>query len=197
MATPSCTMEQPQVVVEETVVADTIPPVVIDYGFPDTMYASAEKVMFVVDTFDKSVPCMLSDFEDLYEDAPGIFMFRGSPTRNPNFFKAIPSISTWIGSSRREWTPPRLPTALGTEVQVGLDNPSMSNGQTAFWHVLSNWTTQSSTIYVRKSSLLPHYAAMCTSLISKQVKKAVNASTPKTCWKERLHSTLCLTVIFM
>ena len=64
MASPSCTMEHPQVVVEETetVVADTIPPVVIDYGFPDTMFVSAEKVMFVVDTFDTSVPFMLSDY---------------------------------------------------------------------------------------------------------------------------------------
>ena len=142
MASPSCTMEYPQVVVEETEVeiADTIPPVVIDYGFPDTMFASAEKVMFVVDTFDMTVPSELSDFKDLYEDAPGVFMFRGQQGTpiSAGIFKTIPSISAWIGSLRREWTPPRLPTVLGTVARVGPDNPFMSNGQTAFWHVLSN-----------------------------------------------------------
>ena len=49
------------------------------------MFASAEKVFFIVDTMDASLPCELSDFVDLYKDAPGIFMFRGSPSRNPNF----------------------------------------------------------------------------------------------------------------
>ena len=87
MASPSCSMEQPQVVVDaaDTLVMDTIPPVAYDPGFPDTMFASAEKVMFIVDTMDASLPCELSDFVDLYKDAPGIFMFRGSPSRNPNF----------------------------------------------------------------------------------------------------------------
>lgn len=53
--------------------------------FPDTMFASAEKIMYVIDTFDKEIPAALSDLDDLYEDAPGIYTFRGSLSRNPNF----------------------------------------------------------------------------------------------------------------
>lgn len=87
MSAFSCSSVQPQVVDEEMEPGptDTIPPVVVEPGFPDTMFASVEKVMFVIDTMDASLPSELSDFEDLYEDTPGIFMFRGSPSRNPNF----------------------------------------------------------------------------------------------------------------
>lgn len=86
MVHPSCTMEQPQVVVEATELeVDSVPQFVVDLGFPDTMFASAGKVMFVIDTMDANLPSHLSDFEDLYSDASGIFMFRGSPSRNPSF----------------------------------------------------------------------------------------------------------------
>ena len=99
MAGPSCSTEHPQVVVEaaDTLVVDTIPAVVVDPGFPDTMFASAEKVMFVIDTIDAMLPSELSDFEDLYKDAPGIFMFRGSPSRNPNYCGHLHGDSVKIG----------------------------------------------------------------------------------------------------
>lgn len=54
--------------------------------FPDTMLPSTEKLMFVIDTFDWETPGELSDMDDLYEDSPGIFTFRGSLSRNPNFY---------------------------------------------------------------------------------------------------------------
>ncbi len=99
MAGPSCSTEHPQVVVEaaDTLVVDTIPAVVVDPGFPDTMFASAEKVMFVIDTIDAMLPSELSDLEDLYKDAPGIFMFRGSPSRNPNYCGHLHGDSVKIG----------------------------------------------------------------------------------------------------
>lgn len=88
VAFPMCSLEQPRIVVEETEtpIADTIPPTIDDYGFPDTMYASAEKVRFVIDTFCLTVPSKLSDYENVYDNSKGIFMFRGDPSRNPNFY---------------------------------------------------------------------------------------------------------------
>ena len=74
--------------VEEQVMEeiDTIPePAEIVLPFPDTILPSAEKVMVKIDTFDTLHPWMLNDFADAYADAPGIFTFRGSPFRNPNF----------------------------------------------------------------------------------------------------------------
>lgn len=59
--------------------ADTIP-------FPDTIYPSAEKLQFVVDTFLTEVSGVMTDLSDKYENLDGIYTFRGSPTRNPNFF---------------------------------------------------------------------------------------------------------------
>ena len=48
MTNPSCSSKQPQIVAQETeqekefVIEDTILPVVIDYGLPDTVYASRQ-----------------------------------------------------------------------------------------------------------------------------------------------------------
>lgn len=65
---------------------DTLPePEVIVLPFPDTILPSAEKVMFKIDTFDLDHPWEVRDFSNPYADAPGIFTFRGSPLRNPNF----------------------------------------------------------------------------------------------------------------
>ena len=84
----SCSSDQPRVVAEEaeTQIVDTIPPVVVDFGFPDTMYASAERVRYVVDTFCSAIPSELSDNENVYDNSNGIFMFRGDLSRNPNFY---------------------------------------------------------------------------------------------------------------
>ena len=167
MATPSCTMEQPQVVVEETVVADTIPPVVIDYGFPDTMYASAEKVMFVVDTFDTSVPCMLSDFKDLYEDAPGIFMFRGSPTRNPNFCGHLHGDSININV---DWV-----------FKTGMDTSKTSHGT---WYGGTGWTGQP--VYVQwPDSILARFEQLNDTVID------------HLCPQELIIASLCGNVYFI
>ena len=150
MASPSCTMEHPQVVVEETEVeiADTIPPVVIDYGFPDTMFASAEKVMFVVDTFDMTVPSELSDFKDLYEDAPGIFMFRGSPTRNPNFCGHLHGDSININV---DWV-----------FKTGMDTSKTSHGT---WYGGTGWTGQP--VYVQwPDSILARFEQLNDTVIN-------------------------------
>ena len=72
-----------EIVMEEI---DSIPePEEIVLPFPDTILPSAEKVMVKIDTFDTVHPWMLNSFADAYAEAPGIFTFRGSPFRNPNF----------------------------------------------------------------------------------------------------------------
>ena len=169
MASPSCTMEHPQVVVEETetVVADTIPPVVIDYGFPDTMFVSAEKVMFVVDTFDTSVPCMLSDYKDLYEDAPGIFMFRGSPTRNPNFCGHLHGDSININVN---WI-----------FKTGMDTSKTSHGT---WYGGTGWTGQP--VYVQwPDSLIAYFEQLNDTVID------------HLCQQELIIASLCGNVYFI
>lgn len=52
---------------------------------PDTMFESAKKLHFLIDTFDRKTPGFLKNLSDKYADAPGIFTFRGSPSRNPSF----------------------------------------------------------------------------------------------------------------
>ena len=149
MAAPSCSLKQPQGVVEETetVIADTIPPVVIDYGFPDTMFASAEKVMFVVDTFNTSIPSKLSDFKDLYEDALGIFMFRGSPTRNPNFCGHLHGDSTNINV---DWV-----------FTTAMDTSKTSHGT---WYGGTGWTGQP--VYVQwPDSLMQRFQQLSDTII--------------------------------
>ena len=77
IATVNTTPETPQ----ET--ATTITP------FPDTIYPSAAKLLFVVDTFANAISGVMTDLSDKYENVDGIYMFRGSPSRNPNFFGRI------------------------------------------------------------------------------------------------------------
>lgn len=64
---------------------DTIPILEKVSSFPDTMYPSAQILMFRIDTFCYDIPAELSDLNDYYSDAPGIFTFRGSLSRNPSF----------------------------------------------------------------------------------------------------------------
>ena len=86
---PSCSLEQSQTVeVEEEAeipIADSILLDITDSGFPDTMYASAEKVRFIIDTINPTILSELSDYENVYDNSNGIFMFRGDLSRNPNF----------------------------------------------------------------------------------------------------------------
>ncbi len=169
MTNPSCTMEKPQVVVDETEteIVDTIPPVVIDYGFPDTMYASVEKVMFVIDTFDVSVPCELYDINDLYEDAPGIFMFRGSPTRNPNFYGHLHGDSININV---DWV-----------FKTGMDTSKTSHGT---WYGGTGWTGQP--VYVQwPDSLLQRFGQLSDTVID------------HLCPQELIIASLCGNVYFI
>jgi len=127
LASQSCSFESPRSVAEvsDTIVADTVPPVVVDPGLPDTIFASAEKVMYVIDTFNKEVPSELSDFDDLYKDAPGIFMFRGAPSRNPNFCGRLHGDSIKIGI---DWV-----------FTTGMDTSRTSHG---VWYGGTGWTGQ-------------------------------------------------------
>ena len=85
------------------VVLETVPeipePTVI-LPFPDTIYPSAQALHYVIDVFEKEIPGTLNDLTDLYENVPGIFTFRGSPTRNPNFSGRIHGDSIDI---HKEW----------------------------------------------------------------------------------------------
>ena len=81
----SCKFSQhpvPDTPVETDTIAE---PEVVILPLPDTILPSAEKVMVQIDTFDKELPWEILSFSDPYADAPGIFTFRGTPTRNPNF----------------------------------------------------------------------------------------------------------------
>jgi outer membrane protein assembly factor BamB len=149
LVSPSCTMKQPHTVEEETeaVIADTLPPVVFGYGLPDTMYVSAEKVKFVVDTFDTSVPCELKDFEDLYGNTQGILMFRGSPTRNPNFCGHLYGDSIDINV---DWV-----------FETEMDTSKTSHGT---WYGGTGWTGQP--LYVQwPDSLLQRFEQLSDTLI--------------------------------
>jgi len=57
--------------------------------FPDTIFPSAEKLLFVIDTFETAISGIMNDLSDKYEGVDGIYMFRGAPSRNPNFHGMI------------------------------------------------------------------------------------------------------------
>lgn len=52
---------------------------------PDTIFASASKVKFTIDTYCDSIPSTINSLSDLYADAPGTFTFRNGPSRTANF----------------------------------------------------------------------------------------------------------------
>lgn len=52
---------------------------------PDTVYASASKLKFTVDTFCDSVSGEINSLTDLYSNAPGSFTFRNGLARQANF----------------------------------------------------------------------------------------------------------------
>lgn len=57
----------------------------VEVRLPDTTFASVEKVKFTIEVLDTTIPAQLSSLRDMYADAPGIFMFRGSPRRDMPF----------------------------------------------------------------------------------------------------------------
>ena len=69
----------------DTVTSIIETPSIVLPPFPDTIFPSAEKLLFVVDTFQTDISGMMSDLSDKYDGSNGIFTFRGSQTRNPNF----------------------------------------------------------------------------------------------------------------
>ena len=84
----SCTNQQKPSIEEPTSepeIVDTVPEVPVIEPFPDTVYASAEKLLVQIDTLDKTLPSTLASIEDAYVNKPGIFTFRGSSSRIPNF----------------------------------------------------------------------------------------------------------------
>lgn len=93
--------------------------------FPDTMFESAEKLMYVIDTLAFDISPEIQDLSDLYEGKEGIFTFRGSSTRNPNFFGRLHGDSINI---HVEWA-----------FETYVDNESTSLGT---WGGGSGWTGQ-------------------------------------------------------
>lgn len=88
----ACVRQQPQPVVSDaesvvvdTITIDTVPEEPVAVAFPDTMYASAEKLMILIDTVDTSLPSALSTLDDAYAGKPGIYTFRGSSSRIPSY----------------------------------------------------------------------------------------------------------------
>ena len=63
---------------------------------PDTSYPSVANLKYDITIFDTITSGELSDIEDLYANAQGIFTFRGGPLRNTPFCGHIDSIPTDI-----------------------------------------------------------------------------------------------------
>lgn len=55
------------------------------FRFADTVYPSVGKLKYQVDLFDSLTDGMPTSFDDLYDDTPGIFTFRGNGFRNAPF----------------------------------------------------------------------------------------------------------------
>ena len=106
----ACTRQQAgEVPVPEPINLDTVPEEPVITAFPDTLYASAEKLMIVIDTIDPTLPSELNSLEDAYADKPGIYTFRGSATRNPNFHGHLTNDSIqikvdWEYTTRSDYT---------------------------------------------------------------------------------------------
>lgn len=84
----ACVRQQPQPVVSidpEPVECDTTTETPAVTAFPDTMFASAAKLMVQIDTIDPLLPSELSTLDDVYAGKPGIYTFRGSASRIPEY----------------------------------------------------------------------------------------------------------------
>ena len=108
----SCTNQPTQPVAEPTPepeIIDTIPEAPVIEPFPDTVFASAEKLLVQIDTMDKTLPSMLSSIEDAYADKPGIFTFRGAASRIPPYCGHLTDDSIqikvdWVFTTRMDAT---------------------------------------------------------------------------------------------
>ena len=82
----------------ETPECDTVPQEVDEstIPLPDTTYPSVANLKYDITIFDTITFGELSDIEDLYANAQGIFTFRGGPLRNTPFCGHIDSIPTDI-----------------------------------------------------------------------------------------------------
>ena len=75
---------------EKTVVSkDTVKTEVALVPLPDTIYPSVENLEYTITIFDSLTDGNLAQLEDLYEDVPGIFTFRGGPYRDANFHGTV------------------------------------------------------------------------------------------------------------
>jgi outer membrane protein assembly factor BamB len=93
----------------EPKVIDTVPAVPVIEPFPDTVFASAEKLLVQIDTIDKTLPSMLCSLEDSYDNKPGIFTFRGSSSRIPKYCGHLTDDSIqikvdWVFTTRMDAT---------------------------------------------------------------------------------------------
>lgn len=68
----------------------------VEVRLPDTTLASVEEVKYTVEVLDTTVTARLSSLRDLYADAPGIFMFRGSSRRDMPFTGKLDKAPTSI-----------------------------------------------------------------------------------------------------
>jgi outer membrane protein assembly factor BamB len=98
----------------------------------DTAYPSVENLKYSITIFDSITSGELSNTDDAYADAPGIFTFRGNPLRNASFCGHIDSIPTDIDI---DWT-----------FETSYDTTKTSFG---IWGGGTGWTGQS--LYVEWS----------------------------------------------
>ena len=92
---------------------------------PDTAFPSVENLKYDITIFDSITSGELSNSDDAYADAPGIFTFRGNPFRNAYFCGHIDSVPTDIDI---DWT-----------FVTGFDTVKTSFGQ---WGGGTGWTGQ-------------------------------------------------------
>ena len=136
-------------------------------SFPDTMLPSAEALFYRIDTFAKEAVPSFEGSEDFYQDADGIFTFRGSPSRNPNFFGRLHSDSLHITV---DWV-----------FETAIDTTLTSHGR---WGGGTGWTGQ------------PLYIHWPDSIIS-QFKRANDTLFSRITPQELVVASLCGQIYFL
>ena len=63
---------------------------------PDTTYTSASKLEYRIEVDDTLKGARMRSYRDLYEEAPGIFTFRGSPMRDMPYAGRLDTIPTYV-----------------------------------------------------------------------------------------------------
>lgn len=92
---------------------------------PDVQYPSAEKIAYSVEVKDKNTSAAITNFKDLYDEAPGIFTFRGTSRRDMPQSGKLDSCPSQI---RRVWS-----------FKTSCDNRETSHG---VWGGGTGWTGQ-------------------------------------------------------